>query len=205
MLPITKSKPSFFVKRHLLKEIKTFFDLCCTLKNWSLSLFLISSISWFFRAVSILQKKKKKKHWQRCLSKTGKSSADLNMQSVPSFSFYNQIFLWESNVGIIVKNFHTHSDTGFRWKGQRRGVFSICWTDAGGRPGEAGGSLQAALLQVPRAPPQCEPPLDGCLEGMDRGGAWLGFGPPPPPGFGAFCMALERARDKSAVDGVYNF
>lgn len=26
----------------------------------------------------------------------------------------------------------TYSDTGFRWKGQSRGVFSICWTEPDG-------------------------------------------------------------------------
>lgn len=86
----------------------------------------------------------------------------------------------------------THSDTGCRWKGQRRGVFSICWTD--GRPDEAGGSLQAVLLQELRWPPHCGPPLDRGLEDVDLEGAWLG--PlPPPPGFGAFCMALGRRRE----------
>lgn len=60
---------------------------------------------------------------------------------------------------------------------------------------EAGGSLQVALLQEPRWPPQCEPPLDRGLEGVDREGAWLWFGPSPPPGFGAFCMALWRQKE----------
>lgn len=90
----------------------------------------------------------------------------------------------------------THSDTGFRWKGQRRGVFSICWTEAGGRPEEAGGSLQEDLLQEPRWPPHCEPPLERTLEGVERDGPWPWFGPSPPPGFGAFCMALWIKKKK---------
>lgn len=88
----------------------------------------------------------------------------------------------------ITISFKTHSDTGLRWKGQRRGVFSICWTEAGDWPEEVGGSLQAVLLQEPRWPPQCEPPLDGGLEGVEREGPWVCAS--PPPGFGAFCMAL---------------
>lgn len=85
----------------------------------------------------------------------------------------------------------TYSETGFRWKGQSRGVFSICWTEAEGRPGEDGGSLQAALLQEPLWPPQCEPPLDGGLEAVEREGPWACWAPSPPPGFGAFCIALK--------------
>lgn len=89
----------------------------------------------------------------------------------------------------------THWLTGWRWKGQRRGVFSICCTDAA-----AGGSLQAALLQEPRGAPH---PLGGCLEAVDLGGAWLWEGPPvplgPPPGFGEFWMALEGTRDHRRV------
>lgn len=63
----------------------------------------------------------------------------------------------------------THSDTGCRWNGQRRGVFSICWTDPPGRPEEAGRSLQAALLQEPCWPPHWDP-LDRGLEGAGREG-----------------------------------
>lgn len=74
-----------------------------------------------------------------------------------------------------------YSGTGCRWKGQSAGVFSIC---DGARPRPR----PSPEVQDPR---QAVWPLQGSFRGCTFSGESLAaLCRSPPPGFGAFCIAL---------------
>lgn len=103
-----------------------------------------------------------------------------------NYSFYIKVKR-DSPVWYFCDTF-TYSETGWRWNGQSRGVFSIC-TEAT-LPELWGGSLQAPLLH-PRCPLHWFPSCKGLAWDEWTRTPW----PSPPPGFGAFWIALKR-KDK---------
>ncbi len=134
-----------------------------TLKNSSLSWFLNSSISWFLIIVS------------------GLCGSDRHQGIRDGRQIHVSVCVWGE----------TYSDTGCRWKGHRRGVFSIC--TAALLP--LGASEQEALLQPPRWPgrwPAQWPLLllprgDGRPEGDLTAAPW-----PSSVGVGGLWMALRH-------------
>lgn len=79
----------------------------------------------------------------------------------------------------------SYSGTGWRWKGHRIGVFSICAENCPG--------LRAASPE-PQGPLQPAWPLQGTFRGCTFSGDSFatGFCASPPPGFGAFWIALQQ-------------